>query len=285
LTILDRGPIAVGGVGGSGTRVVASVLQAAGVYIGPDLNQALDNRWFSLLFRRPEWYRRQHARHGRGVKHALDLFSDSMAGQASWTPRTSALLGRAVMERRSDWSRRRRRRIARRMVGNPGPREAVAGWGWKEPNTHVYLPELLDRFEDLTYIHVIRHGLDMAMSRNQNQVAMWSWYLDPTSPSFSQPARRSLRYWYVANKRAIDVGELLGDRFLLLNFDEMCQEPVPSIHRLLEVARVPHDERSDWLAALVEVPASTGRYSGLDLRQFTDEELDGVRELGFDVTA
>src|SRR4051794_10431621 len=114
---VGRGPIVVGGVSGSGTRVVASILREAGAYIGPDLNDDLDNRWFSLVFRRPEWYQRQQTRGGRGVRHALDVFRDSMAGTAQWTPRTAALLGRAAMERRSDWTRHRPRRIARRMVG------------------------------------------------------------------------------------------------------------------------------------------------------------------------
>src|SRR5947207_2715003 len=55
------GPVAVGGVGGSGTRVVAALLREAGVYLGADLNDSLDNLWFRLLFRRAQWYRDQVA--------------------------------------------------------------------------------------------------------------------------------------------------------------------------------------------------------------------------------
>src|SRR5580704_16555406 len=44
--------VAIGGVGGSGTRVGAALLQMLGYYIGDDLNEPLDNLWFTLLFKR-----------------------------------------------------------------------------------------------------------------------------------------------------------------------------------------------------------------------------------------
>ncbi len=47
-------PVAIGGVGGSGTRVVAQLLMKLGFYIGSDLNKANDNLWFVLLFNRIE---------------------------------------------------------------------------------------------------------------------------------------------------------------------------------------------------------------------------------------
>lgn len=53
-------PIVIGGVGGSGTRVVTAVLQELGVYIGYDLDQAMDNLLFLLLFKRPVWFNKIH---------------------------------------------------------------------------------------------------------------------------------------------------------------------------------------------------------------------------------
>ena len=47
-------PVAVGGVGGSGTRLIAQVLLELGYYLGGDLNESLDNLWFTLLFKRRE---------------------------------------------------------------------------------------------------------------------------------------------------------------------------------------------------------------------------------------
>src|SRR5512139_426255 len=49
-------PVAIGGLGGSGTRVVAAILQEAGVDIGPHLNRSLDNLFFSNLLKDPQWF-------------------------------------------------------------------------------------------------------------------------------------------------------------------------------------------------------------------------------------
>ena len=43
-------PVAIGGIGGSGTRLIAQCLKELGFYLGGDLNQANDNLWFVLLF-------------------------------------------------------------------------------------------------------------------------------------------------------------------------------------------------------------------------------------------
>ena len=46
--------VAAGGVGGSGTRLVAELLRGLGLQMGSDLNVSLDTRWFTLLFKRLE---------------------------------------------------------------------------------------------------------------------------------------------------------------------------------------------------------------------------------------
>ena len=48
-------PLVIGGLGGSGTRVVADIVLAQGWYLGQDLNRAKDNLLFTLLFKRPYW--------------------------------------------------------------------------------------------------------------------------------------------------------------------------------------------------------------------------------------
>lgn len=47
-------PVVIGGVGGSGTRLIAECVKKLGFFIGNDLNDAFDNLWFTLLFKRRE---------------------------------------------------------------------------------------------------------------------------------------------------------------------------------------------------------------------------------------
>ncbi len=49
----QNGPVVIGGVGGSGTRVVAAILSTLGFHLGNDLNESMDNLWTTLLFKRP----------------------------------------------------------------------------------------------------------------------------------------------------------------------------------------------------------------------------------------
>ncbi len=43
--------LSVGGVGGSGTRVVAGLAESFGYFMGDDLNESKDNLAFTLLFK------------------------------------------------------------------------------------------------------------------------------------------------------------------------------------------------------------------------------------------
>jgi len=54
---IRNGPVAIGGVGGSGTRVVAETVNRLGIAFGRDLNGASDNLLYTLLFKRPHWFR------------------------------------------------------------------------------------------------------------------------------------------------------------------------------------------------------------------------------------
>ena len=49
-----QSPVIIGGVGGSGTRVIARIVSEMGVDIGHDLNLPNDDLWMNLLFFRPQ---------------------------------------------------------------------------------------------------------------------------------------------------------------------------------------------------------------------------------------
>jgi hypothetical protein len=73
--------VAIGGVGGSGTRIVAQLIKDAGFYLGSDLNSANDNLWFTLLFKRPRWFIRNSANR-EVIFQGLDIFSRAMTGNS-----------------------------------------------------------------------------------------------------------------------------------------------------------------------------------------------------------
>src|SRR5579859_5314164 len=157
------GPVAIGGVGGSGTRLVAQLLREAGFYLGADLNPALDNRWFTLLFKRPDWYQRTRAPGNRAFGDAVEAFVDIMRrGRRGTVAHLPLILRAAVEQSRTGHDPSRfgsgtwpfKRLATMLQAGRPEPGR-FAGWGWKEPNTHLFLPELAAAIPGLRYIHVV----------------------------------------------------------------------------------------------------------------------------------
>jgi hypothetical protein len=264
-------PVAIGGVGGSGTRVVAQILMTLGYDLGSDLNSANDNLWFNLLLYRPRWF----ASGRRDVRTALDLQRKHALGQRDLTPRELAFLALAVADITRDavidtrplhWCSRRIREFFR-------SRPASDRWGWKEPISHLIVGDLLEHFPDARYIHVVRHGLDMAFSGNQNQTRLFA----PLFGVTGQTAPAALSYWVRANRRAIDQMSSHPDRTLLVNFDRLCLEPAQEIDRILTFLRVSAD--ISLLAQLPKPPASIGRYRTKSLDGFNPSDLDAVAEI------
>ena len=93
----------------------------------------------------------------------------------------------------------------------------------------------------------------------------------------------ALDYWIRANVAAIDAGKrLLGDRFMVLNFEQLCTQPETEIDRM--IAFMGRDDvdaaQRSALAALPKLPSSAGRYKENDLSVFTQDQLDIVRSFG-----
>lgn len=268
-------PVAVGGVGGSGTRLIAQLLLDLGYYLGGDLNESLDNLWFTLVFKRREVLDLDAA----GFAEALGLFLARMTGRAPPTPRQLALAQALAQADRGehppDWLRARADSLARAPAAPPGP------WGWKEPNTHIVIAPLAAALPGLRYIHVVRNGLDMAHSANQNQLRFWGERL--LGPGVEPSPRTALRYWHLVHRRLLERCAPLGPRFLLLDYDRLCRAPQAGIGALaafLGLSLAPG--RLEGLVARVRPPASLGRFKQYGLQVFDPQDVAFAASLGFD---
>lgn len=279
-------PVAVGGQGGSGTRVVAAMLQELGYYLGADLNRALDNLWYTILLKRRDL-------DSDAEVVALDTFLRAMQGELPLTPAHLSVLSAAATDvavnghsvtgaGRGAWAFRRVVSLLEAQARS----SARPRWGWKEPNTHLRLPTLCARIPDLRYVHVVRHGLNMAFSSNQAQVHWWgpSLGIEPPSDAYDLPAT-SLHYWAVTTRRAEEIGErALGERFLLLRFEDACDRPERTARRLSAFLDEDVDEvMVKRLAGLPAVPASIDRHHDADLARFDPEDLAVLERYGYAV--
>jgi Sulfotransferase family len=233
---LRSSPIVIGGTGGSGTRLVQSILAGAGVFMGRHLNAAGD----ALDFVGP-----------------LDRFINPILAHTrslDYCPADlPAELSQAALSELSASSRR---------ISADCP-WAMQQWGWKNPRSMFVLPILHEIYPQLRFIHVLRDGRDMAFSSNQNQPQQHYAALfggTPTALTFED----ALRFWAKANCDVSSWGvSNLGDRYLVLRLEDICDQPEPQIRRLLHWLDLP-DRNASALRALVATPKSMGRWRQCD---------------------
>ena len=162
----NNGPLVIGGMGGSGTRLVAELCSLFGYYLGDDLNIASDNLLYTLIFRRQGWFYKSY-KNPKKIKTGLSLLEKLLLKRYNLSIHELWMLLYAVADMtlhyRDErlWSYRRLQNILKNTgFINPNYR----GWGWKEPNSYLLLQYMSEQFPDMKFIHTIRHGVDMAFS-------------------------------------------------------------------------------------------------------------------------
>lgn len=195
-------PVVVGGTGGSGTRLLAALLRAAGVHLGTNVNRAEDTLAFRPFNRK--WIV-PYLQHREGQLHGLD-------GAAM-----AADFQTCLADHGAD------------LPSHPRP------WGWKRPETIYVLPFLHQQLPQVLFIHIVRDGLDMAFSSNQNDLLRYGHVLLGHGYDHEPEPLRSLRLWMKANTAAADFAERrLGPRYLRLHYEALCARPVETAAALFE---------------------------------------------------
>ena len=268
--------VAVGGVGGSGTRVVAKLLNSCGIHIGIDNNEPEDNLWFTLLFKRRELLKGNV----REFNRLCEIFAHAMTGKGSAPPEffeiVNALSANGRPQHPMQWLKQRADTLSKALKQNDF---LDVPWGWKEPNTHIFLPQLLSCYPGLKYVHVIRHGCDMALSKNQNQLETWGDHF--ISTSVKNP-RNSLKFWVDANQRVLKLSKIHKESILFMRFEDICSLPESSIRKIMQfVGKVVSDRQVNEFVSGVQLPDSIGRYLQLDLKEFDCEDLNALSLFGY----
>lgn len=286
-------PIVIGGIGGSGTRVVASILREFNVFIGEDLNYPLDNLTHTLLFKRPGWYYKNRF-NKQQINTGIRIMKKSMTKTSAFSVAEfkfliSATLSMALNGHNIDkqgkgyWAFKRLFHI---LFSGQKDITTYTGWGWKEPNAHLILENLIENFTSLKYIHTIRHGLDMAYSSNQQQLYNWGKMFGVEIPkSMNKIPTSSFRYWVEANKRILELSKNFGqEKILLLNFDKLCSQPKKEIQKIVNFIGLEASENQLKKAiSLPTVPKSKNRFKEHGISEFRSDDLEFLKSLNYDL--
>ncbi len=262
--------------------------------MGADLNGALDNLDYTMLLKRPRWFR-AHWRDDAVLDDHLRLVQKLMLGPDRLDLWERRMVVRALADiglRGHDPAvgadpkfvlrRLRSLRTRRRRQDRHGQ-----GWGWKKPNSHLVLHRVMALWPKSKYVHVIRHGFDMAFSENQRQTLNWAplFGLDDAAGAMGPTTgpTRAFRYWVAANRRVMELGAKLGpERVMAMRFEDLCAEPKRMSRRFVTFLGNTVDERSlDRMAAIPKAPESIGRHRHEDLGIFDDTDRADLAQFGY----
>jgi len=257
--------LSIGGIGGSGTRVVAEIFSKIGFFMGYDINESNDTLLFTLLFKREDILtcsdnelRYCWELHQKIMQTTTPLSSDEITYLEKLT-----LTNRPLHDK--EWLGQRLNFISKR--------ESHSLWGWKEPNTHIVIENLLKMQANLRFVYVYRNGLDMAYSSNQNQLKFWGRYFLPAENCSITP-KNSLKYWCITHKKIQRLRTLFPDRIYMLDFDLLCTDTTFVLEKIENF--IGYQGTLEPFKNLVKKPVSLGRYKQHNLMEFDAEDLEFV---------
>jgi len=177
-------------------------------------------------------------------------------------------------------------------------------WGWKEPNSHIFLPAILLRYPNLKYIHMVRNGLDMAYSNNQQQRLNWKNCLHIFKPyeitsaqdqidtandacidsEEAEQARLSLSYWISANLRVLDIGHSMPqNNFMLIKYEQLCENPVEESMRIAHFLEIDHQAGNlPDLVSNIKASSTIGRYKNFVPLNLSSAWIEAIAKIGYD---
>jgi len=241
----------IGGVGGSGTRVVAQIVNALGIPLGSNLNGAFDNL---------DWPAPQIA----------PLLRDrTRSYEDKFTEMSSAFIS-----------------FANKMdADSPNATGTDFAWGTKVPGSFFYLRYLSELFENVRYIHIVRHGLDMAYSKNHNQLFNWGGYFNIVLEDGATP-RHLLKYWACANSHALEnCRAWLPNQHLVIKFEDLCSNRLAHVHQIASFLGLRDvDAAADEISMKIKKQKSQGRYKKLAQPDMFDaSDISVLEQLGYTV--
>jgi len=155
--------------------------------------------------------------------------------------------------------------------------DATEAWGVKVPRSILMLAFWHRLFPGVSFVHLVRDGLDMAYSRDRNQLRMFGDQVLTAEERCYPEELRAIAYWQRVNLMAAEYGESrLGPRYLRLRFEDVCARPRWAYGQLRGISRargVP--ARADVIEGEVEPPASIGRW-----RTRPRQEVGRLMEVG-----
>lgn len=231
-----KGPIIIGGIGGSGTRLIAGIIKHAGVYVGKKSNGTL---WGSS-----NDCKTLHGWYLKYADKALKGFDEVECG---------------------DIMKRDLFKLIKQFLEDI----ETDIYGWKLTSSILYIKFFNDIFDNnFKFIHLIRDGRDMAISKNRGMYRDYCYLLND---KYDDETIGKAMLWSKLNLYAYVFGpKYLGKRYLLVRYEDLCNKSKIILKKISELIEKPLD--IDIYEKILKPENSIGRYKKLEQQKIDEIE-------------
>ncbi len=229
----DHPPIILVGMHRSGTSLLTRLLDMLGVHMGKDHDPNAESKHFRGLNKRT--FAAVQADWNTPTRVIQAIQSPAFVAEQAATCRAQMLSGVGGLRY---WGARRW--LALRLGGT------VPDWGWKDPRTSLTLPIWLRIFPQAHVIHIIRNGIDVAISLHRRQLKQKKRWLGP-HPDHRDPRGYDFRFcfslWEQYQAHLLTYRDSVpAAQYTELRYETLLREPEVSLRSLLACIHAPVDE-------------------------------------------
>jgi hypothetical protein len=160
--IQSSNPVILLGMHRSGTSLTTRLLKDVGIFMGSKLSKNAESPYFQNVNR--EIFARAKATWSKIDPVVVSMNAkDYIEREAQWLH--NALFDKSGIKAHFDvpsW--------------NEISQSHAFRWGWKDPRTTITFPIWLRIFPDAKFVHVIRNGIDVAISLNRRHMTRSKWW-------------------------------------------------------------------------------------------------------------
>ncbi len=232
--LVERPPIILIGMHRSGTSLMSRLFSRMGIFMGSDWCENAESRHVRAFSERT--LRTAGSAWNDPARAIAALQEPVFAAEQAAYYRTHLFSGIGGL-RYWGWARwwglRR---------GDPVP-----VWGWKDPRTSITLSAWLRLFPDARVVHIIRNGIDVAISLHRRQIAKSKrWRVHP---DHRDPRGVDFCFWFelweVYQRHLLTYRDSVApDRYTELRYEQLLREPEATLRHVLSRLDLPVDEES-----------------------------------------
>lgn len=234
--VSDCAPVIIAGMHRSGTSILTKILDDLGLFVGNGLDSNHEPNFFVTL---NNWLLHQAG----GAWDYPEPFADFLKYDDLVASRV-AQLDRLMAAPRAIQFMGLKRYLNTRSIKN-----MTQPWGWKDPRNTFTLPLWLKVFPNAKLLVIHRHGVDVANSlatRAEKMSKALPAQLDGQAPvlwrlplsilSFSRcrDTEEGMKLWQLYSETADQYAQALGERALVLRYEEFLSDPVPQVEKALD---------------------------------------------------